>query len=184
LAFVESELKKSARRARRGWAKRIEKTHWNSLRKTIEAILRDFRSKRSPPSSEAWQLRVAKAEDRASDRYSHYWAEPNIENLHELRIRLKQWRYLLELAPQGPEERRKIGLLKSLQDDIGELHDRETLRDLLKTERMNRVAHQEKAGHDLREIRQRLKAEIEAGQNSFLARQSQALAEIFPEEKE
>lgn len=182
LPLVESELKNRASRARKRMARRIDKKSWAILEKSLQKMLRRLR--RGQASCRlAWEKRRELAERRARRCYSAFTAKGNIETLHELRIRFKQWRYLLELAPANASRLREIELLKALQDDIGELHDMEVLRELLKMGRVKRVAQRGKAGDDLKEIRRGLKAEIEAGQKSFLARQSQALAQVFPKEK-
>ena len=182
LPFVEPELKNRARRARRRMGKKVGKKDRAVLSQALQKILSQLR--RGPENyRRAWEKRRELAERRAWRCYSTYRAKDDIETLHELRIRFKQWRYLLELTPAQSTQRRKIELLKVLQDDIGELHDMEVLCGLLKKDRIKRVAQKEKAGHDLKEIRRGLEAEIEAGQKSFLARQSQALAQIFPKEK-
>ena len=163
-------------------AKKVGKKIRSSLEKSLQKILGQLR-RGEKDYRPAWEKRRAVAERRAWRFYSDYRARGDLETLHELRIRFKQWRYLLELAPANSANRPSIDLLKTLQDDIGELHDMEVLRNLLKKDRMKRFAQKEKAGHDLKEIRRGLKAEIAAGQQSFLARQSQALAQVFPKEK-
>jgi CHAD domain-containing protein len=47
----------------------------------------------------------------------------NVENLHALRLRLKQVRYTAELAPSNPESEHLIESMKRIQDAIGEWHD-------------------------------------------------------------
>ncbi len=180
--FVESELKNRARQARRRMAKQIGKKQRAALTQALQKILGQLR-RGQENYRPAWEKRRDLAKRRAWRCYSDYRAKGDMETLHELRIRFKQWRYLLELAPANSTQRREIDLLKVLQDDIGELHDMEVLFGLLKKGRIKRVAQKEKAGHDLKEIGQGLEAEIEAGQKSFLARQSQALAQVFPKEK-
>ena len=180
--FVESELKNRANRARKRMARHMGKKIWASLEKSLQKILRQLRRGQASYRL-AWEKRRELAERRARRCYSVYRAKGSIESLHELRIRFKQWRYLLELAPANSTRLGVIELLKALQDDIGELHDMDVLREMLKTNRVKRVAQREKAGHDLKEIRRGLEAEIETGQKSFLARQSQALAQVFPKEK-
>ncbi|HKY63617.1 MAG TPA: CHAD domain-containing protein [bacterium] len=181
LPFAEAELKKSARRARKGLAKKIGKGRRAGLEKALRKILRQLR-RGEENYQPAWEKRRALAEREARNSYSAFRRGGDIESLHELRIRLKQWRYLLELAANPTAELRAIEQLKALQDDIGEIHDMEVLLQWLKKGRLKRLAQKEGAGSDVKEIRQSLKDDIEAGQKSFLARQSSALARIFPKE--
>jgi CHAD domain-containing protein len=182
LAGVDQKLKIDAREARRDLEKKIGKKEKASLEKALRKIRNSL-----PPSSDsnrqAWEKQRAKAERRATRCYEAYLVKPDIETLHELRIRLKQWRYLLELADPKTAVSSEVATLKVLQDDIGRLHDKKVLHELLKKPRFKRLVRKAKAGHDLKEIRRDLKAEIKAGQRTFLTRQSQALARIFPKEK-
>lgn len=179
---IDEQLKKLAKQARSRMAEKIGKKDRHRIEKTIQQILGQLHHGGSDLRA-AWEKSSGLAEKRAARAYGDYRSHRDIESLHELRIRLKQWRYLLELDSPRPETRAKIARLKSLQDDIGSLHDMEVLRDLLKKGRMKRVALEAKAGHDLKEIRRQLKAAIRTGQQGFSARQARALASIFPKEK-
>ncbi|HEX5033328.1 MAG TPA: CHAD domain-containing protein, partial [bacterium] len=181
LPFAEAELKKSVRRARQRMSKKIGNERMAGLEKALRKILRRLRGGRANYQP-AWEKCRTLAEREARASYSAFRRRGDIESLHELRIRLKQWRYLLELAANPAAEPRTIERLKALQDDIGEIHDMEVLLQWLKKDRLKRLAQKEGAWSDLKEIRRSLKDDIEAGQKSFLARQSLALAQIFPKE--
>ena len=49
------------------------------------------------------------------------------DNIHSYRTRCKRIRYVAEMAGATPESRRIVGLLKRVQDSIGDWHDWQTL---------------------------------------------------------
>ena len=49
------------------------------------------------------------------------------DNIHLLRTRCKRVRYVGEMAGMSPESKRVVGLLKRVQDSIGDWHDWQTL---------------------------------------------------------
>jgi CHAD domain-containing protein len=49
------------------------------------------------------------------------------DNVHSYRTRCKRIRYVAEMAGVSPESRRIVGLLKRVQDSIGDWHDWQTL---------------------------------------------------------
>lgn len=182
IAGIDVEIKKMAKSARKKMATNIGQKDRSLLNKATLRILGQLRQGKLNFRSD-WEKRCKLAATRAQRCYAAYRREDDIESLHRLRIRLKQWRYLLELNGSTAEDQAKIAELKTLQDDIGNLHDMEVLCELLKKRRMKHVAQETKAGHDLKEIRRGLKAEMTAGQKSFLSRHDRSLAGIFPKEK-
>jgi len=49
------------------------------------------------------------------------------DNIHDYRTRCKRIRYVAEMAGASPESKRVVGLLKRVQDSIGNWHDWQTL---------------------------------------------------------
>jgi len=49
------------------------------------------------------------------------------DNIHDYRTRSKRIRYVAEMAGASPESKRVVGLLKRVQDSIGDWHDWQTL---------------------------------------------------------
>lgn len=78
-------------------------------------------------------------------------AHPTLRNFHQLRIRIKKFRYSIELLSRALESHRTCRILKhlkALQDELGRLHDRHVLhsrvRDLRCILRANGLEHLEK----------------------------------------
>lgn len=80
--------------------------------------LKPLENQAAPILDEAWDA-IAEACDRLSALLP--------EDRHELRKRMKTFRYMLEQVPRGDGQKSFLSALKRLQDDLGELNDLATL---------------------------------------------------------
>lgn len=120
------------------------------------------------------------------------WAaeRPDDVALHEARIRVKQWRYVLECLEEAlPGTRWQEGQpLRTLQTLLGDIHDRAMLRDLFAREALEPMAEEERAGlgeritaldeerrRAVRRFQRRATAEIGAGTAAEAAERDEAI---------
>jgi CHAD domain-containing protein len=79
------------------------------------------------------QQRVAKLGRAAHDALANARATSSAEELHEARLRIKKWRYAIEslrdIEPTTPLP--ELGPLREIQEVLGDIHDRWTLREVL-----------------------------------------------------
>lgn len=123
------------------------------------------------------------ARTRAARRLREYRRSPDMHRLHEFRIALKKYRYLLEIHAEvlrSPDPSLKT--LKALQDHIGAMHDLEVLRQLLQDPRVTRRISKETSRRALVRFEAKLASEVAALEKGFLSRQGRRLRSLFPNE--
>ena len=125
---------------------------------------------------------VRAAAGKAAKALAVYQAKPDIPKLHEFRIGLKKYRYLLEIRGEilnAPYPR--LEAMKAMQDEIGAIHDLEVLKQLLKNPSVNRRLGEHGNQKELQSFVSRLESEIAGRERKFLPRRRRLLKSLFTE---
>lgn len=143
-----------------------------SLQRVTVAKL-DRLLKALPPEnfSDPFHLKFGKATRKAEAARRKFSENPTLKRLHELRIGLKKWRYLAEIRSScfNPLPKSFFLKLKSVQDELGALHDLDVLRkELGGVDRRKKGGKKTKAA--LRAVLADFHREIEDGVRRFYAR--------------
>jgi len=176
LEFCTTALQKSRIQERQAFVKKIRNA---GFRRGLDTQIRALNSCVAELPALAGQCRQQCLTARAKARkaLAQFRRSGTIPHLHQLRIRLKQWRYLLELQDQAGNSR--LRLLKSLQDQIGELHDLEMLRQFLQRAELVKGAQRNRAQKELQTLVNDLKSKIETGGRRFLPQRHRDLNRLL-----
>ena len=169
LSFLPKTLGKKADRARQT----IDKKAW---RKKVRKVERYFGPiiGLTPPESNVFAAAVQESTERGSDKVLHSWKsfenKKTLKSLHRLRIALKKWRYSLEIEVQclGGAQREQLLKAKSLQDQLGEIHDLQVVLSCLEAKSLRRKSKRQGATKRLRKLRNSLRWEIQGKAQDFL----------------
>jgi len=123
IARIERRLATASNRAR-----------WHASRKRVARIARAISravgaggaDRAASSASRLADRHVRSMRERALQSLAHGFAERSDESLHRARIQVKKWRYAEECEIALHEERSStavVGVLKSLQDSLGRVHD-------------------------------------------------------------
>jgi CHAD domain-containing protein len=99
LSQTVAELKKDARRGLKDYSKLVDK---------------QFEGKKRAKTSDGLAPKALEAELAE-------WPRLNPENIHEFRIRVKQFRYMLQLSREA--DRKLVDALGKVKDEVGDWHD-------------------------------------------------------------
>jgi len=128
----EPELLSEAQRA----AEKFDEKRWKRLDRKLQKRLRLV-----PPGSQAAECLAVERLEEARDLHVRAVREQKPEAWHELRIGIKKFRYTVEcLLPMRYAE--WSGVLKQLQDTLGEIHDLDVLSALLREKTENEASDQ------------------------------------------
>lgn len=131
---ILEELRERLARRRRAAMKRASPRRLKRLLGRIEAATSGLAERASDHAAAAADALAVERQvaERATVALRWTAARPDEISLHETRIRVKQWRYLLECLQEAlPDVRwRAAQPLRRLQTLLGEIHDRGLLRDL------------------------------------------------------
>lgn len=122
---------------------------------------------------------------RVMKRWQDFERSKKIFDLHQVRINLKKWRYLLEIQSEFTGSPTQVHLkeMKLIQDRLGLIHDAEILRDLLKERKIRRDFKKMGKGEILKPLRDHLKSLIEKGLTDFHREGEAILLKLFTERK-
>ncbi|MCC6271860.1 MAG: CHAD domain-containing protein [Deltaproteobacteria bacterium] len=131
----------------------------------------------------ALRRRLRSARSRAARALREYRRTPGMHRLHEFRITLKKYRYLLEIHADALRRAEPaLRTLKTLQDYIGTMHDLEVLRQWLQDPKVSRTIAKKEPRRALARFTAGLAAEVAVLEKSFLSRQGRRLSALFPRE--
>ncbi len=147
----------------------LEKIALEDLKKSVP--LKDLEPVLEKELQQGWAL-VLK-------NWALFEEKEKISALHEVRISLKKFRYLVEVKEEcTPASKSSVPEIKAIQDRLGLIHDAEVLRDLLKDSKIKRFARKTKTRKDLKRLRTELKLEIKKKMENFHQTGEKALQEI------
>lgn len=174
-------LRRQRQEARRGLAKASRRLQASLRRDRLDRWEEDKNAGLRFLPALRRQLRAARS--RAVRALREYRRAPDMHRLHEFRIALKKYRYLLEIHAQilGRAEP-ALKTLKALQDHIGAMHDLEILRQWLQDPKVARTIATKESRRALAHFGDGLGDEVASLERSFLSRQSRRLRALFPSE--
>ena len=121
--------------ARRELVKKFERVALDDLESAVRPLRSPFRfTKRSAARARAIGAGIGTRARKLWDDVEHAGGVYFPNRTHAVRISAKKLRYLLEFALDGPDRKRTLKTLKSVQEQLGSLHDRQVLADLVEAE--------------------------------------------------
>lgn len=173
-------LRRQQRKARRGLAKASRRLQASLKPVPLDRWEDPDAGRRFLP---ALRRRLRAARSRAARALREYRRAPDMHRLHEFRIALKKYRYLLEIHAEALRRAEpELRTLKTLQDHIGAMHDLEVLRQWLQDPRVSRTIAKKESRRALARFEAGLADEVAALEKSFLSRQGRRLGALFPRE--
>jgi len=174
-------LRRQRQEARRGLAKASRRLRTSLKQARLDRWAQDESAGLGFLPALRRQLRSAR--ERAARALRDYRRAPDMHRLHEFRIALKKYRYLLEIHADALRRAEPaLRTLKTLQDYIGAMHDLEVLREWLQDPRVARTIAEKESRRALARFEAGLAAEVAALEKSFLSRQGRRLSALFPRE--
>ena len=121
--------------ARRDLVKKFERLALDDLQSAVRELRSPFRfTKRSAARARAIGAGIGTRARKLWEDVERAGGVYFPNRTHAVRISAKKLRYLLEFALDGPDRKRTLETLKSVQHQLGGLHDRQTLADLVEAE--------------------------------------------------
>jgi len=177
--FLMGRLKRRRKLARKKLIRQIKKQKTLSRLKKLAPL---NRSKEDPSLSftEVLLEETQTTGERLLKVWARFERKKKISRLHEVRIELKKWRYLLEIQSEftGSPSEAHLKEVKTVQDRLGLIHDAEVLNELLGKRRILKKAPR---GAGLVRLRDRLGSEIKTGVDSFHKEGEKILLQLFTE---
>jgi CHAD domain-containing protein len=177
--------------------KKIKKERKNARKKLVEAfkkhhLERKFKKTsrlhvKKDPSTESFMKVIFEKTESSGENLLDSWKsfskKGTLEDLHQVRIDLKKWRYLLEIQAEytGAPTPLHLEKIKSVQDRLGKIHDVEVLREMLKGAKIPNKYRKSKP--PLRQMKRDLKKELKLGLASFHREGEKVLIDLFTERK-
>jgi len=183
LKFLTKALKKRGRRLRKKLPQRIQEERIASHleNESIQSILSNINHVDFYHSLREWE-RTARR--RVQEAWPQFEKSKKIKDMHQVRIALKKWRYLMEVHSECLRTPGSDFLkdLKSLQDRLGAIHDREVLRDFLRVKKVKKRVRAKRARKPYRSLLKELKSEIRSEIDSFHREGGSFLLPLLEEE--
>ena len=123
LEHLQSKRKKKARKLKK-LARRDATKIRKRLRRSLRFLRKSLQSANGNSGTRRWSTQAA-ALALQLELELRDWPALNRKNLHPFRLKVKELRYLLQLAPDGNSE--FVGALGKVKDAIGQWHDWEEL---------------------------------------------------------
>lgn len=180
-----------------GFLRKILKKHVQSLRrKDLNKIAKEnfFRAFNLKAISPHWDLlsagavetrllnQTSKVSDQVLKNWRNYQRTRAMSDLHEVRISFKKLRYFLEIqhACLGHPQEELFARLKSLQDELGYIHDLYVLRSHLKEKVIRKMIPSDKKGR-FRAVAKYLKETEDMAVKSFTQGEATRLPGLLKE---
>ncbi len=177
--YLDKKLKKS-REARhrqlRIWAKRnlSKRLHPETLKEDmVHCDSGDFYA--------ALQQQEKITRERLKRRWIDYQEQQDLTSLHEVRIALKRWRYLLELQEEclPTAQKNPIPILKQLQDAMGSINDSHSLHHFLLDEKIRKKIKKQKLMLPYQTLVKKLETELQHKIKAFKKKQLPQLKSLM-----
>ena len=117
--------------------------------------------------------------------WKRFEKKTRLADLHEVRIDLKKWRYLLEIQSQytASPDSAHLKKMKAAQDRLGRIHDVEVLHDLLKTAEIPKKYRNKKGPKELNRMKKELKSQLKTDLHSFHRDGEKILLNLYSERR-
>lgn len=130
----------------------------------------------------ALERKIKKSGMRLLKSWHHFRQKTSLSRLHEVRIDLKKWRYLLEIKKEclGVDLQEMLPEIRSLQDYLGNIHDLEVLQQSLNHKQLMKLSIKNKQKRDWESFLGLLESETEKQVAEFYREGEKYLVHLLP----
>ncbi len=130
----------------------------------------------------ALERKVYKAAVRLLKGWHRFKRNLSLSQLHQLRVDLKKWRYLIEIKEKcvGSDLQNLLQEVKTLQEHVGNIHDLEVLQEHLSTPAVLKKASQKKLKSELKDFLISLESEMQKQISQFYNEGEKVLVNLLP----
>ncbi len=181
LYFVEEYFQKERKKLRSQLLKDVAK--YRLLKLTRIEFRRKLDVRLEVESfKKAIERRVRKASMNLLKSWRYFCHKTTLSRLHEVRIDLKKWRYLLELKEEclGANLKNVLEPLRKLQEHLGDIHDLEVLLNYLGKRPCQRIAAKKKLKKEWADFLAHIESEIERKVTDFYNEGEHYLVQLLP----